>query len=55
MTVVFVFLLNLGKSKHGIHKEGKHNTSAILSKLDALVDFVWGNNGLYEICTLRYV
>lgn len=55
MTVVLIFLLNPGRSKDGIRKEGKHKTSAILSKLDALVDFLWGNNRLYEICTLRYV
>lgn len=38
MTVVLVFLLNPGRSKDGIHKEGKHNTSAILSKLGKLVE-----------------
>lgn len=33
MTLLLVFLLNLGRSKNGICKEGKHNRSAILIKI----------------------
>jgi len=38
MTVVLVFLLNPGRSKDGVHKERKHNTSAMLSKLGESVE-----------------